>query len=209
MQVIHPAEGLISKAWNVGKPAPGNWRLLIYTFQTDCKGGTLLYNVITGELLLLSDAESKQLSSLPCSYEPWMDELIRKRFLVPEEAKDAETVAKLRTILRLIQRSTVLTGYTILPTMACNARCFYCYESGKEGYYVKTMKVGTQRSGTGDIFSSTFAGALMRGKTILEAASIAADFVVESIKKTIDDDSHWYGVKFEQALPMLVSELNK
>jgi len=31
----------------------------------------------------------------------------------------------------------------------------------------------------------------------------------EAITKTIDDDNHWYGVKFEKALPVLVRELNK
>ena len=37
----------------------------------------------------------------------------------------------------------------------------------------------------------------MTGKTLIEASTIAADIVVESIKATIGDDSHWYGVKFE------------
>ena len=48
---------------------------------------------------------------------------------------------------------------------------------------------------------------MMQGKKIFEAAKMAADFVVDSIKKT--DDGHWYGVCFERALPMLVTELNK
>ena len=48
----------------------------------------------------------------------------------------------------------------------------------------------------------------MHGKSFREAAKIAAEFVSEAITKTIDDDNHWYGVKFEKALPVLVRELN-
>lgn len=63
--------------------------------------------------------------------------------------------------------------------------------------------------GTGDIFASSFTGAMMRGRSALEAAKLAADFTVAGMKATAPDESHWYGTKFEKALPMLVSELNK
>ncbi len=64
--------------------------------------------------------------------------------------------------------------------------------------------------GTGDVYSSAFAGAIMRGKSAIQAASIAADFVVESIKYTLDDKvDHWYGVKFERAIPSLIRDLEK
>ena len=39
----------------------------------------------------------------------------------------------------------------------------YCYEKGSEGYEIKTMKVGTQRSGTGDIFASIIAADAVNG----------------------------------------------
>ena len=63
--------------------------------------------------------------------------------------------------------------------------------------------------GTGDIFASSFTGALLRGRTPLEAAKVAADFTVAGMKATAADEAHWYGTKFEKALPMLVNELNK
>ena len=53
-------------------------------------------------------------------------------------------------------------------------------------------------------FSSVFVGAILRGKTPIKAVKIAADFVVESIKKTLNDiKAHWYGVKFEKIIPKL------
>ena len=61
--------------------------------------------------------------------------------------------------------------------------------------------------GTGDTFASAFVGAWMGGKTMEEAARIAADFVLECIHNTEADPSHWYGVKFETALPYLINRL--
>lgn len=72
-----------------------------------------------------------------------------------------------------------------------------------------TEKIPKSSHGTGDCYAAAFTGALVQGLDAYEAAKIAADFVVESIKKTIDDDNHAYGVKFEKALPMLVTKLNK
>ena len=63
--------------------------------------------------------------------------------------------------------------------------------------------------GTGDVFSSSMAGALTLGMTLEEALKIAVDFTVESIKQTIDDPDEWYGVNFESALPELIRSIRK
>ena len=64
--------------------------------------------------------------------------------------------------------------------------------------------------GTGDIYASAFTGALTLGFTMEESIAIAADFVVESIKKTQEDPKvNWYGVNFEQAIPMLVERIKR
>ena len=39
------------------------------------------------------------------------------------------------------------------------------------------------------------------------AVQIAADFTCRSICNTIQDPAHWYGVKFETALPYLIDLL--
>ena len=61
--------------------------------------------------------------------------------------------------------------------------------------------------GTGDIYSSSFVGALVRGKTAYEAARIAADYTVECIKETACDKDHWYGARFEPVLGKLIELL--
>ncbi len=57
--------------------------------------------------------------------------------------------------------------------------------------------------GTGDVFASVFAGAILRGKTALAAAALAGDIVCEALAVT--DPAHWYGVSFEKTIPSLVT----
>ena len=48
----------------------------------------------------------------------------------------------------------------------------------------------------------------MRGLTLQESYTLAADFVVESIKETLSHENYnWYGVDFEAAFPYLLKRL--
>jgi pyridoxine kinase len=47
----------------------------------------------------------------------------------------------------------------------------------------------------------------MNGNTIFESAKIAADYTLKCIENTQGDDEHWYGVKFETAIPDLIKML--
>ncbi len=82
------------------------------------------------------------------------------------------------------------------------------YAEGKYDYYRHVM-LPNSCHGTGDIYSATFTGALVKGKTAFEAAVIAANYTVSCIDATAGDSSHWYGAKFEPALPYLIQALNK
>lgn len=82
------------------------------------------------------------------------------------------------------------------------------YENGEEWHYVHD-RISKGCHGTGDVYASAFTGALMNGKTLREAAVIAADYTVECILATIDDASHWYGAKFEKPLPGLLAALGR
>lgn len=99
-------------------------------------------------------------------------------------------------------KNVVLTGVSFEPGKLGVA----CFDGGNIEYYFNEH-LNASKHGTGDCYASAFAGALMRGKSLIEAASIAADFVVEAIRLTLDDEDHWYGVKFEKALPYLISRL--
>jgi len=58
--------------------------------------------------------------------------------------------------------------------------------------------------GTGDMFAACFTGSLMQGKSMAQSAGLASEFVCRSIQATMESPAHWYGVKFESALPWLI-----
>lgn len=76
-------------------------------------------------------------------------------------------------------------------------------------HYYSHPKIARAYHGTGDIYASALVGAWLGGKPLEEAAQIAADFVCRCIQNTAGDESHWYGVKFETALPWLIQKLYK
>lgn len=80
------------------------------------------------------------------------------------------------------------------------------FENGEYSYYEHDF-LPNSCHGTGDIYASAFTGALLRGKTAFEAAKIAADYTVECIRQTADEENHWYGAKFEPALKTLIDML--
>ncbi len=82
------------------------------------------------------------------------------------------------------------------------------YEDGKYSYY-EHEKLSNSCHGTGDIYASAFVGAFVRGKSAYEAATIAADYTVECIKATAEEDNHWYGAKFEPVLMKLITAVNE
>lgn len=89
-------------------------------------------------------------------------------------------------------------------------------ENGKTGVMGYDRKTGTCHSyqnrridaayhGTGDLFSSTFVGELMRGKDWRDAMRIAADYTAHTIEVTLHNpDRPWYGVDFEATIPELI-----
>lgn len=99
-------------------------------------------------------------------------------------------------------KNVVLTGVSFGPSELGSA-----VSDGVEIQYDFNERLERMSHGTGDVFASVFAGAVMRGKTPLESAALAADVVCESIRATADD--HWYGVSFEKAIPFLVRALNR
>lgn len=99
---------------------------------------------------------------------------------------------------------TILTGVGFRPEMTG-----VMIGTAAERQHYTHPRLGKSYHGTGDMFAACFTGALLQGKDVYEAAKLAADFVCESIRATEDDPAHWYGVKFETALPWLIKKLNE
>lgn len=62
----------------------------------------------------------------------------------------------------------------------------YCYEDGCGGYEIKTTKVGTQRSGTGDIFTAIIAADAVNKVNFHESVRKASQFIKKCIMKSIE-----------------------
>ena len=85
----------------------------------------------------------------------------------------------------------------------------YYYDSRCDKYfYYCNDKLPVSYHGTGDIFASATLGGLMRGLTPEEALTLAVDFTLECMRLTVaDPNSRFYGVNFEEALPMYISRI--
>ncbi len=121
-----------------------------------------------------------------------------------QEAYDKAYVdGLLAKLTALGAKTVVLTGVGYNP----GETGVVVFENGEYSHYVHT-RLENSCHGTGDVYASAFTGAYMQGFTTYEAAKIAADYVVQSMKNTIGDETHWYGVKFETAIPGLIKALN-
>lgn len=112
--------------------------------------------------------------------------------------------ALLEKLAALGCKNIILTGVSYSPAMTG----VVVYENGEYAYY-EHKKLTNSCHGTGDIYASSFVGALVRGKSAYDAARIAADYTVECIKETAQEENHWYGAKFEPVLHKLIAALNK
>ncbi|MGG7073767.1 pyridoxamine kinase [Campylobacter sp. 9BO] len=90
-------------------------------------------------------------------------------------------------------------GYT---KNSCGVIAFDTKSNKQCEYFHELLPLKT--SGTGDIFASVLFGSLVLGFSKEEAIKRAANFVVESIKVTLQDPNKtWYGVQFEKILHTL------
>ena len=99
-------------------------------------------------------------------------------------------------------KNVILTGISYVS----DRTGIVVYEKGKYAYY-EHEKLPNSCHGTGDIFASSFVGALMRGNSAYRSAQIAADYAVACIRHTAKLDNHWYGAAFEPVLGKLIEML--
>ena len=126
--IVEPRKNVML-LWHQSKPDQGRYRLMKYLLEVEVEDGLLIYNVVTSEMVLLDSGEAETIKNLPSDYCPAMDPLIAGHFIVKEDFDENRLVLQLRAVLRKLDVAERVTGFTILPTTECNARCFYCFES--------------------------------------------------------------------------------
>ncbi len=135
MKQIYKPNDATSKL--LGKQNVANYtvlRPLTYIYEYDIDDGKLLYNFLTGELLLLNDEEYDIFTSKLNSSDEFGKILAEKWFAVPVDHNDAELSRQVKTFLSTVVYNNVdapMRIFTVLPTTDCNARCFYCFELGR------------------------------------------------------------------------------
>lgn len=111
-----------------------SYRLMHFVVQLPVEEGLLLYNVMTRAVVLLTPEEARSMTDNPAS----VPELVAKWFAVPSNHDDRKLAREVRAVGRMLEkRPEGLSGFTILTTTDCNARCFYCYEKGRSRVSMK------------------------------------------------------------------------
>lgn len=130
MKAIETGETRVKRLLGKQESVDTEYRMMKYTLRAECEDGTLLHNVMTGQMILLSEAEAKVLDKLPARLKPEMEMLIADYYLVPREFNERATVQQLRKLMKRLFPAKGINSYLILTTTNCNARCAYCFENG-------------------------------------------------------------------------------
>lgn len=213
MQIIDPQSDFILKAW-AKQPFKENaqYRPLKYIRQMLVKEGLLVFNVLTGEMILLDENEKDLFEKKSNASTDLAKKLIEKWFLVPEDTIDSDISKQMIALFQSINSiysEPKLNSFIILPTTDCNARCFYCYELGRSRKWMteKTAKDVVdyiiRRKTDGEIKIHWFGGEPLYNVKII-------DFISEELKnKGVQFYSHMIsnGYLFDTEMIVRAKEL--
>lgn len=157
------------------------------------------------------EAFAKKMVSLCAKADIILPNITEAAYMTGKEYKETYEEGYIKDMLKALvefgAKTAVLTGVG--------------FEEGKTGvmgydslkdefWYYEHKKLPRCYHGTGDIFASTFTGALMNGLDWKGAAAIAAEYTAECIWLTMKEGKKdWYGVNFEEAIPFLLAKLGK
>lgn len=126
MNEIHEFDPILKRILPNRKPCPGvNYipSQFILSFEREKKH--YIYNTLTKQFL---EAELPSSAKAGEGY----DFLIENMFLVPEDRDECTYYESISSLVRSCFKKTGIQEYIIMPTLACNARCVYCYEAGMD-----------------------------------------------------------------------------
>lgn len=149
MNVIKNSDSRVAKITNKKKLSETvQYRLSLFTYLYSESDRYLIRNTLTFEVTELTKQEwnaVQQIKGKSVSYgfiaENGLEQLAMSRYIVESDYDEIKQYQQTIFLLKTMAgNKNGLSGYTILPTTGCNARCIYCYE---EGYAVKTMTTET------------------------------------------------------------------
>ena len=124
----------------------------------------------------------------------------------PGDEYDRDYIEKLlKKLAELGPSQVVLTGVSFEEGKLGSAS--YDRKSGEFGFAF-SEKIEGYYHGTGDVYGSALAAAILRGKPLAEAIGVAVDFTVEAIRRTKEAGTDIrFGVDFEESLPNFMKNL--
>ena len=122
-------------------------------------------------------------------HKPWKEEFSKEEML--EMAEELSAFTKRHVILKGDTHKDSELGMIVLDKIENSCEIVY------------NDKIDYVSHGTGDVFVSAFVGSVMNGKSPESSAKIAGEFTKKAIEKTVGDENHKYGVKFEKVIPEL------
>ena len=119
-----------------------------------------------------------------------------------EEYDEAYIREMLKRLNDLGAKISILTGVSLSP----GKTGVMGYIRDEDDFFVyQNDRIDASYHGTGDLFSSSCVGAILRGKSLPDAMKIAADYTAHTIEVTLKNpEKPWYGVDFEATLPELI-----
>lgn len=150
----------------------------------------------------------KEMATLCAQADIVLPNITEACFMTGQEYKEVYDERYITSLLAALEdigiKNVILTGVSY-----DDATTGVIVKSGGDVKYYRHRRIPVSSHGTGDVFASAFCGALMNGFDEYASAKIAADYTLSCIEKTIGDDNHKYGVKFELAIPELIKMLGK
>lgn len=112
----------------------------------------------------------------------------------------------LNKLLDMGAKNVILTGVSFEESKLGAA----CMGQDRVPHYYFENKLDGTYHGTGDVFASSFCGALLNDFSLHEAMGIAVRYVCDCIRRTQTMDRPIrYGVDFERGIPFYIKELGK
>ena len=106
------------------------YKLSQYALELEVDGKHVLFNTLTQQAYEMDRFLPPYLPEGSVSEKADLAGLVRGYFYVPEEQDECAFYESLFCMMHTLLIGQEIKGYTILPTLACNARCVYCFEAG-------------------------------------------------------------------------------
>ena len=131
MKELSKPDGTLTKVLPAQKLRPDTeyvWSQFALPFARGNRN--FIYSTLTRQLWELDQPPGECFTTSEIEADEDLTALMKGYFLVPEGKDECAFYEGLSRMLRVLKKPKGIKGYTILPTLACNARCAYCYEEG-------------------------------------------------------------------------------